>query len=70
MAEIHQDNDNEMEEIEVLFQARSYAYTPELIGQTDSAIRSAVRNYNAQLLVRKDYIAQLNLYKRLTELEP
>jgi len=70
MAEIHQDADNEMEAIEVLFQARSYAYTPELIGQTDSAIRSAVKNYSAQLLARKDYIAQLNLYKRLTELEP
>jgi clan AA aspartic protease (TIGR02281 family) len=70
MAEIHQDADNEMEAIEVLFQAKSYAYTPELIEQTDSAIRSAVRNYSAQLLVRKDYIAQLNLYKRLTELEP
>jgi len=70
MAEIHQDADNEMEAIEVLFQARSYAYTPELIRQTDSAIRSAVKNYSAQLLARKDYIAQLNLYKRLTELEP
>jgi clan AA aspartic protease (TIGR02281 family) len=70
MAEIHQDADNEMEAIEVLFQAKSYAYTPELIEQTDSAIRSAVKNYSAQLLVRKDYIAQLNLYKRLTELEP
>ena len=70
MAEIHQDADNEMEAIEVLFQAKSYAYTPELIEQTDSAIRSAVRNYSAQLLARKDYIAQLNLYKRLTELEP
>ena len=70
MAEIHQDADDEMEAIEVLFQAKSYAYTPELIGQTDSAIRSVVKNYSAQLLVRKDYIAQLNLYKRLTELEP
>lgn len=70
MAEIHQDADNEMETIEVLFQAKSYAYTPELIEQTDSAIRSAVKHYSAQLLVRKDYIAQLNLYKRLTELEP
>jgi clan AA aspartic protease (TIGR02281 family) len=70
MAEIHQDADNEVEAIEVLFQAKSYAYTPELIEQTGSAIRSAVGNYNAQLLVRKDYIAQLNLYKRLTELEP
>ena len=70
MAETHQDADDEMEAIEVLFQAKSYAYTPELIGQTDSAIRSVVKNYSAQLLVRKDYIAQLNLYKRLTELEP
>ena len=70
MAEIHQDADNEMEAIDVLFEAKSYAYTPELIEQTDSAIRSAVKNYSAQLLVRKDYIAQLNLYKRLTELEP
>ncbi len=70
MAEIHQDADNEMEAIEVLFQAKSYAYTLQLIGQTDNAIRSAVKNYSAQLLVRKDYIAQLNLYKRLTELEP
>ena len=70
MAEIHQDADNEMEAIEVLFQAKSYAYTPELIEQTDSAIRSAARNYSAQLLARKDYITQLNLYKRLTELEP
>ena len=70
MAEIYQDADNEMEAIEVLFQAKSYAYTPQLIEQTDNAIRSAVRNYSAQLLVRKDYIAQLNLYERLTELEP
>jgi clan AA aspartic protease (TIGR02281 family) len=70
MAEIHRDGDNEMEAIEVLFQARSYAYTPELIAQTDSAIRSAVKDYSAQLSARKDYIAQLNLYKRLTELEP
>jgi len=70
MAEIHQDAGNEMEAIGVLFQARSYAYTPELIGQTDRAIRSAVKNYSGQLLARKDYIAQLNLYKRLTELEP
>jgi clan AA aspartic protease (TIGR02281 family) len=70
MAKIHQDADNEMEAIEVLFQAKSYAYTPQLIEQTDSAIRSAVKHYSAQLLSRKDYIAQLNLYKRLTELEP
>jgi len=70
MAEIHQDANNEIEAIEVLFQAKSYAYTPQLIEQTDSAIRSAVRNYSAQALARKDYIAQLNLYKRLTELEP
>jgi len=70
MAKIHQDTDNEMAAIEVLFQAKSYAYTPELIDQTDKAIRSAVKNYNTQLFARKDYIAQLNLYKRLTELEP
>ena len=70
MAEIYQDADNEMEAIEVLFQAKSYAYTPQLIEQTDNAIRSAVKNYSAQLLGRKDYIAQLNLYERLTELEP
>jgi clan AA aspartic protease (TIGR02281 family) len=70
MAEIHQDADNEMEAIEILFQARSYAYTPPLIEQADSAIRSAVKHYSAQLLGRKDYIAQLNLYERLTELEP
>jgi clan AA aspartic protease (TIGR02281 family) len=70
MAEIYQDTDKEMEAIEVLFQAKSYAYTPELIEQTDNAIRSAVKNYNTQLLARKDYIARLNLYKRLTELEP
>lgn len=70
MAEIYQDADNEMEAIEVLFQARSYAYTPQLIKQTDSAIRSAVKNYSTQLLGQKDYIAQLNLYERLTELEP
>ena len=70
MAEIHQVAGNEMEAIEVLFQARSYAYTPRLIEQTDTAIRSAVKNYSAQLLERKDYIAQLNLYKRLVELEP
>ena len=70
MAEIHQDADNEIEAIEVLFQAKSYAYTPQLIEQTDNAIRSAVKNYSAQLLGRKDHIAQLNLYKRLTELEP
>ena len=70
MAEIYQDADNEMEAIEVLFQANSYAYTSQLIEQTDNAIRSAVKNYSAQLLGRKDYIAQLNLYERLTELEP
>jgi len=70
MANIYQDADNEMEAIEVLFEAKSYAHTPELIKQTVNAIRSAVKNYNTQLLIRKDYIAQLNLYKRLTELEP
>ena len=70
MAEIQQDANNEIEAIEVLFQAKSYAYTPQLIEQTDSAIRSAVRNYSSQLLARKDYIAQLNFYKRLIELEP
>jgi clan AA aspartic protease (TIGR02281 family) len=70
MAKLYQDSGNEMEAIEVLFQAKSYAHTPELIKQTVKAIRSAVKNYNTQLLIRKDYIAQLNLYKRLTELEP
>jgi clan AA aspartic protease (TIGR02281 family) len=70
MAEIHQDAGNDMEAIEALFQAKSYAYTPRLIEQADTAIRSVVKNYSTQLLGRKDYIAQLNLYKRLTELEP
>ena len=70
MAQIHQNAGDEMEAIEVLFQARSYAYTPKLIEQTDRTIRSAVKHYNAQLSARKDYIAQLNLYQRLTELEP
>jgi len=70
MAKIHQDAGNEMEAIEVLFKAISYAHTPELINQTVKSVRSAVKNYNTQLLIQKDYIAQLNLYKRLTELEP
>ena len=70
MARIYQDANDEMQALEVLFQAKSYAYTPELIERTDQAVRSLVRNYNAQLSARKDYIAQLNLYKRLTELEP
>lgn len=70
MARIHRDTGNDMEAIEVLFQARSYAYTPGLIEQTDRAVRSAARRFNAQLSARKDYIAQLNLYQRLTELEP
>jgi len=70
MANLYQEAGNEMEAIEVLFQAKSYAYTPELIKQTVKAIRSAVKNYNMQLLIRKDYIAQLDLYRRLTELEP
>lgn len=70
MARIHQDTGDETEAIEVLFQARSYAYTPGLIEQTDKAIRAAVRQYNARLSARQDYIAQLNLYQRLTELEP
>jgi clan AA aspartic protease (TIGR02281 family) len=70
MAEIHRAAGNDMEAIEVLFQARSYAYTAESIEQTGNAIRSMVRDYSAQLLARKDYIAQLSLYKRLTELEP
>jgi clan AA aspartic protease (TIGR02281 family) len=70
MARIRQATGNEMEALEVLFRARSYAYAPGLIEQTDQAIRSAVRQYDAQLSARKDYIAQLNLYRRLTELEP
>ena len=70
LAKIYQDSDYEMEAIEVLFQAKSYAHTPDLIEQTVKAIRSAVQKYSAQLLIRKNYIAQLNLYKRLTELEP
>ena len=70
MAKLHQDADDEIEAIEVLFQANSYAHTPELINQTVKTVRSAVKNYNTQLLIQKDYIAQLNLYKRLTELEP
>ena len=70
MAEIYRDSDNEMEAIEALFQAKSYAHTPELIEQTVKAIRSTVKNYNTQLLIRKDYLAQLNLHQRLTELEP
>jgi clan AA aspartic protease (TIGR02281 family) len=70
LAEIYRANDDGMEAIEALFQARSYAYTPESIEQTDKAIRSAVKNYDTQLSARKEYIAQLNLYKRLTELEP
>jgi len=70
MAKLYQDAGNEMEAIEVLFQAKSYAHTPELIQQTVKAIRSAVKNYDTQLLIRKDYIALLDLYKRLTELEP
>ncbi len=70
MAKLYQDAGNEMEAIEVLFQAKSYTHTPELIKQTVKAIRSAVKNYDTQLLIRKDYIALLDLYKRLTELEP
>ncbi len=70
LARIYQDTNDDMEAIETLFQARSYAYNPVEIEQTDRAIRSAVRNYTAQLSKRKDDIAQLSLYKRLTELEP
>ena len=70
LARSHQATGYEMEAIEVLFQAKSYAYTPGLIEQTDQAIRATVRDYNAQLSARQDTIAQLNLYQRLTELEP
>jgi len=70
MAEIYQATDNAMEAIEILFQAKSYAYTPVSIEQTDKAIRLLVKRYDRQLMASKDYIAQLNLYKRLTELEP
>ena len=70
MADIYRDADNEMEAIEVLFQAKSYAHSAEDIEQTVKAIRSTEQNYSAQLLARKDYLAQLNLYQRLTELEP
>lgn len=70
MAGIYQDTGHDMAAIEVLYQAGSYAYTPESIAQTGQAIRSAVKNYAARLLAQKDTIARLNLYQRLTELEP
>ena len=70
MARIHRETGDEMEAVEVLYQARSHAYTPGLIDQTDRAIRAGIRDYDAQLSARQDYIAQLNLYQRLTELEP
>jgi len=70
LARIYQDTNDDMEAIETLFRARSYAYNPVEIEQTNKATRSAVRNYTTQLSARKDYITQLYLYKRLTELEP
>lgn len=70
MAEIYQAVGNDMAAIEILFQAKSYAFTPDLIEQADQDIRLTIRDYDGQLLVRNDYIARLNLYQRLTELEP
>lgn len=70
MAEIYQAGGNDLEAIEILFQAKSYAYFPELIEETDQVLRLTIRDYDSQLLDRNDYIARLNLYQRLTELEP
>ena len=70
LAEIHQAAGNDLAAIEILFQAKSYAYLSNSIEQVDQAIRSAVRAYDSELLTRNDYIARLDLYRRLTELEP
>lgn len=70
LALINRRENHRLAEIEALYKAKSYAHTTEKLRQLSNTIRLAVNQYKANLNSQKDHIALLDLYQRLTELEP
>jgi len=58
------------EQIEALYDARSYAYQADVITNIESEIHGSVDSYRQLLLQWKDYPGLLTLYQRLIYLEP
>jgi len=70
MARLHRSQGNYLAAIDTLYKARSYAHGADKITQTNRQIRSLVSAYKDILNTRSDPLALLELYGRLTELEP
>jgi len=70
MASLLQSQGNYLAAIDSLYKARSYAHQIDKIEQTNQSIRSLVTAYGERLTKRSDQLALLELYGRLTELEP
>jgi len=70
MASLLQSQGNYLAAIDSLYKARSYAHRIDKIEQTNQSIRSLVTAVRERLTKRSDQLALLELYGRLTELEP
>jgi len=58
------------EQIEALYDARSYAYQTDVIANIESEIHGSVDSYRQLLLQKQNYPELLKLYQRLIYLEP
>ena len=56
--------------IDVLYEAKSYAYREPVIAEIERALRAAVEAYKQQLLNNQQYAELLVLFQRLAYLEP
>jgi len=70
LAEVYLDQDNIHTAIDQFYEARGYAYNPEMLQRINGLIRSMVADLAPSLERNDDQYALLALYQQLTELEP
>ena len=70
MSEIDLAENNFQSAINRLYEAKGYAYRPEMIDQTRERIRQVVDRQTRLLQQRKNHVELLELYQYLTQLEP
>lgn len=70
LAELYQRQREAVLAIDTLYQAKTYAYQADTVTRINDRIRAAVVAHNAALEANRDYLGVLELFQRLTQLEP
>ena len=70
LAEVYLDEENIHTAIDQFYEARGYAYNPEMLQRINGLIRSTVADLIPSLKQDDDQYALLALYQQLTQLEP